>query len=69
VKKLHSYSHRLLYSVEPEFITSLHLLDEVEEDVEQVESNFRIVGCSVFQTILEMLGVSSSEKTQRNIER
>jgi hypothetical protein len=69
VKELHSYSHRLLYSVEPEFITSLHLLDNAEESVGRGESGFKWGGRSILQAILKMVWGFSSEKTQRNIER
>ena len=69
MKEMHSYSHRLLYSVEPQFITSLHLLDNTEENVERGESDLRSAGRSILQAILKRLWNSPPEKTERNIEK
>ncbi len=58
--KQQSYSHGLLYSVAPEYLFSLHLLDEEgmdDFDWQEYESQFK--GDSLAQVVLNFLRITA----------
>lgn len=60
MENYHSYSHRLLYSIEPLYIASLHLLDEENEVVVWNETSSND-GNTLKNAFLKLLGMDNTK--------